>query len=604
MTQHVPVSADDPEMEGREPLAGVRLRAVPVAVVVTMLACAALALWATLPGHGEIEAIPFWTLLGCAVVGTLVMWRLPWPRLVDTALGSGLLYAWTVADALLISGALATTGGGNSVLFLLYALPIVFGAVLYPRPVLVWIVVTTAAAYGVVVVAGSHVPVATLVLRITFLGLLGIMGGFLSGILHDHLEAVTAARAVADRRSALLEAVTVGTRSMTRLEHDAVLVGVVEAVSALGLDASSLALFDEGGETYHVVHAKGLPDEYRTGQFQADDGITGLVRASGTSVVVEDYEHHPSALPVLRGAGFRAVIASPIFVGERMSAVLIGGTRGAATVGRDELDSMELLAAQAGAALLNVEQFEAQRRMVARLEELDRLKQDFVATVSHELRTPLTVIKGLGRTLTARWDRLDDDVRRELLERVNDNAESLGATIDTLLDFARLEAGRLDVRARTFDVGQLVVAVTTRLGTLFDGRELAVDVRGSLVVEADADLIERVCENLLSNAAKHTPDGCRIRVRAGAVDGRVRVAVQDDGHGIPPHEVARIGDRFFRGGDVHTRATRGTGLGLAFVCEVLELHGTTLDVDSEVDRGSTFAFELPLVAAALEVSDR
>src|SRR5205807_1616929 len=110
----------------------------------------------------------------------------------------------------------------------------------------------------------------------------------------------------------------------------------------------------------------------------------------------------------------------------------------------------------------------------------------------------------------------------------------------------------------------------------------------------DSQLIEHVVENLLSNAAKHTPPDCAVRVTLQVDAGQARVAVRDTGDGIPKHEIPHLGDRFFRGGEVHTRKTRGTGLGLAFAREVLDLHGQALEIESDVGVGSTFAFALPL----------
>src|SRR5205823_5858657 len=230
----------------------------------------------------------------------------------------------------------------------------------------------------------------------------------------------------------------------------------------------------------------------------------------------------------------------------RLRAVLVGGTSTVRRIPSEDVEGMELVAAQAGIALVNAERFE-------RLTELDRLKQDFVSTVSHELRTPLTVIQGLGKTLQQRWDQLEDGLRLELLQRLNENGDSLSSTITSLLDFSRLEAGRLEVRPESFDLGGLVTGVADRVRTLFGTRRLHVDVAAGVGVTADPQLVERVVENLLSNAAKHTPPDCAVRVTLQVDGGHACVAVHDTGNGIPAHEVAHLGDRFFRGGEVHTR---------------------------------------------------
>jgi len=232
--------------------------------------------------------------------------------------------------------------------------------------------------------------------------------------------------------------------------------------------------------------------------------------------------------------------------------------------------------------------------MVQRLGELDRLKSDFLANVSHELRTPLTVIQGMGKTLASRAAEMDDETRHELLQRVNRNAETLAGTINALLDFSQLEAGRLEARPEPFDLGDLVRRAVDRLGSLFGERQLTVAIGQDLTVQGDPRFIERVVDNVISNAAKHTPAHAHVSVTACAARGEARVAVSDDGPGIPPEELVHLGERFYRGTDVTARRTRGAGLGLAFAREVMELHHRKLEMESTLGVGSTFAFSLPL----------
>ena len=117
-------------------------------------------------------------------------------------------------------------------------------------------------------------------------------------------------------------------------------------------------------------------------------------------------------------------------------------------------------------------------------------------------------------------------------------------------------------------------------------------------MRAEPLLLERVLENLLSNAAKHTPEGTAIEIAARHMDGDVEISVADEGPGIPAEELRYLGDRFFRGGDPNARRTRGTGLGLAVVREILKLHDSALEIESQEGRGSRFSFFLPAVRAA------
>jgi signal transduction histidine kinase len=242
----------------------------------------------------------------------------------------------------------------------------------------------------------------------------------------------------------------------------------------------------------------------------------------------------------------------------------------------------------------NAERFADERRTVARLAEVDRLKGEFVSTVSHELRTPLTAILGMGLTVEQQWERMSDATRREFVARLNANAAALEEVVGTLLDFSRIDSGRLKIRPAAVRVDTLVAGVASRLAGLLDSHAVSVDVEEGLTVSGDRVLLERVVENLLSNAVKYTPAGTPIEVSARREDTVAVIAVADRGPGIAREDLRHIGDRFFRGGDPNTRKTRGTGLGLALVREILDLHGSELGVSSEPGLGSRFWFRLPL----------
>ena len=161
------------------------------------------------------------------------------------------------------------------------------------------------------------------------------------------------------------------------------------------------------------------------------------------------------------------------------------------------------------------------------------MKSDFITTVSHELRTPLTAIQGMGRTLVDRWDDLDDEVRRELIGRLTANADSLHRIIVALLDFSRIEAGRLETQPAMVDLRELVHEVTDRLEGLFVTHPLSTSVDSGTTVWADPVLLERVLENLLANAIQHTPPGTRVALAATPEEGGIRISVSDQVRGSP-----------------------------------------------------------------------
>jgi signal transduction histidine kinase len=408
-----------------------------------------------------------------------------------------------------------------------------------------------------------------------------------------HVDLAGKSRRESEHRAELLATVARTARSLSALESTEVLKAVVQGATTLGLESANLAMFDEIEGTYRVAHGIGLPQEYVEGVHSATAGMLGLVRSTRETVLVDDYANHPNAIPSLKRHGFRSAMATPVWVHGRLTAALVGGTRDRSEVSPEEVEAFELLAALAGRALENVRAFEDERRTVERMAELDRMKGNFLSNVSHELRTPLTAISGMGLTLEQQWDGLDDEVRRELLARLNANARTLDRIIGNLLDYSRLEAGRMDIRMEPVRVDELLEQVVGRLRTLFGTHPLAVKAERGLLVNGDPLLLDRVVENLLSNAVKHTPAGTTVTLQARREAGQVTVAVADDGPGIPPEEQRRLGDRFFRGRDSTARRTRGTGLGLALVREILRLHDSELEVESIVGRGTRFGFRLP-----------
>src|SRR5439155_10448771 len=162
----------------------------------------------------------------------------------------------------------------------------------------------------------------------------------------------------------------------------------------------------------------------------------------------------------------------------------------------------------------------------------------------------------------------------------------------------RPEAGSLATTPMLVDLSRLVRGCVNRLSSLFVERTLTSNVTPDVWVVADPHLIERVVENLLANASKHTNADAHVTVELQRADDQSLVSVADDGPGIAPDDLQHLGERFFRGGDVLTRGTRGTGLGIAFALEVLELHGSDLEVETELGVGTTFSFRLPLAPSA------
>ena len=235
---------------------------------------------------------------------------------------------------------------------------------------------------------------------------------------------------------------------------------------------------------------------------------------------------------------------------------------------------------------------------------LDELKTEFVSTVSHELRTPLAAIYGAAMTLRRTDVKLDDTQRNALLTVVSNESDRLARTVNDILWASRLDTDTLRVAIESCDAlalaGDVVNAQRTHLPPGIDLRLEAVEPLPP--VAADADKVRQVLVNLVDNGVKYSPDGGVVRVGVSSAGAHVRFSITDEGIGIPHSEQRRIFEKFYRLDPNMTRGIGGTGLGLYISRELVRRMGGRIWVDSEPGRGSTFAFELPVVGAEAEVA--
>jgi PAS domain S-box-containing protein len=230
---------------------------------------------------------------------------------------------------------------------------------------------------------------------------------------------------------------------------------------------------------------------------------------------------------------------------------------------------------------------------LAQLEKLSRLKSEFVSMVSHEFRTGLVGIQGFSELI--RDQDMDATEVKALAEEINHDAQRLGRMITDMLDFDRLEAGKIRLDLKPLDLNELVCAAIERASVSTQKHFLKTELQPSLPeVLGDGDRLTQVLTNLLSNAIKYSPDGGEICAGTRLNGGAVEVAVRDHGRGIPPEFINRLFGRYERYEDKHAGKIIGTGLGLAITRQIVEMHGGRIAVDSVVGAGSEFRFTVPL----------
>ena len=227
-----------------------------------------------------------------------------------------------------------------------------------------------------------------------------------------------------------------------------------------------------------------------------------------------------------------------------------------------------------------------------RMRDLEKLRRDFVSNVSHELRTPLTAVKLMVETLQSGVDRPQSD---EFLASIAQETERMIALVEDLLDLARLESGKLELRLSAVDVGELcrhaAQAQARRAQTL--GVDLACTTPElPMKISADRDKLYQVVVNLLDNALRHTPAEGRVTLAVEEGEGTVDIVVTDTGRGIPSSALPHIFERFYVVDPARSRGHSGTGLGLSIVKHIIEAHGGTVEANSELGAGTAFRCRL------------
>lgn len=238
---------------------------------------------------------------------------------------------------------------------------------------------------------------------------------------------------------------------------------------------------------------------------------------------------------------------------------------------------------------------------ITAIRNVERIKTAFVSTVSHELRTPLTSIKGFVATLLQDTDGyFTQEDRIEFYEIIDAECDRLRRLIDDLLNVSRIESGRaLQMKWTVFDPIPIIEKVLHAQRSFTDKHQLRLNVNGHTPdITADADKFDQIMTNLVSNAMKYSPAGGDILVQVMSNEDDITISVNDQGIGIPANKIKRIFDKFERVDNRDTREAGGTGIGLFLVKHLVEMHEGTVGVESEVGKGSTFFFNLPLHPAA------
>ena len=277
-------------------------------------------------------------------------------------------------------------------------------------------------------------------------------------------------------------------------------------------------------------------------------------------------------------------------------AIFVAGVSARLTMNEAYRNFFELLAAAMTIAIANARAYDDERRRAEALAELDHAKIAFFSNVSHEFRTPLTLILGpIEDALAAKDDHLSS-LQRERLELVHRNGLRLQHLVNSLLDFSRIEAGRVRAAYEPTVLSNLTADLASNFRSACDKVGLALHVNCSSLCEpvyVDRTMWEKIVLNLLSNAFKFTFAG-EIVVSLRQVERTVELRISDTGTGVPEGDIALLFERFHQVNNARGRTHEGSGIGLALVQELVKLHGGSIRVESELGRGTTFIVLIPL----------
>ncbi len=400
-------------------------------------------------------------------------------------------------------------------------------------------------------------------------------------------------RVISERRVGILRDVAASlTTAKTESE--------VHSAAVRGVDARTLpfTLTFIGDQ---AVSRSGLTEGTDPAMSRAASWPLAEVVASRAPVLVDDLAKRFTSVPC--GAWTRpstqALLLPIMQPGQEPSGVFVAGINPHRHLDESYRGFLDLLVGQIAAALTTVRSFQEERERAEALAALDHAKTTFFSNVSHELRTPLTLMLGPLE------DALRDDgargPQRERLDIAHRNALRLLKLVNSLLDFSRIEAGRVQASFQPTDLAKLTNDLASVFRSAIERAGMTFTVDVSTIGEpvyVDRDMWEKVVLNLLSNAFKYTLAG-GIDLTLRRAGGEAELRVRDTGLGIPAEELPQLFQRFHRVEGARGRTQEGTGIGLALVNELVRLHGGRIHVDSVHGKGSTFAVLLPLGTAHL-----
>jgi len=425
-----------------------------------------------------------------------------------------------------------------------------------------------------------------------------------------YVEAIDARRnaeRAADRTRRLQRLTAMLARSLT--EHEVLDIVVEQGIVAVGAQAGIVMLLDRDGTHMSAARSLGYPETAleQIRRIPIDCPFPVRDALNGESIFLATAEEWTDryAPPAWNLSPTHAAAVLPLSGGSAPFGALSIRFSSSHVFDADEREFLVALARQCGQALERARLLAAERTARTEAEDANRAKMEFLATMSHELRTPLNAIGGYAELLEMGIRGPVSTAQRQDLQRIQHSQQQLLSLINDVLNFAKLEAGKVEVNPKAIDVRETVRAIEPLLAPQLAAKNLSFNSRGPslpMIALADDDKLRQVLLNLLSNAVKFTPEGGEIALLAEHDATHVRIVVRDTGIGIADQYLDRIFDPFVQLERRLTNVVSGTGLGLAISRDLARAMGGDITVASEPGRGSAFTVILRTAAEERSLS--
>ncbi len=390
------------------------------------------------------------------------------------------------------------------------------------------------------------------------------------------------------------------------LDLETVLTRIVShAVQLSGTDGGAIYEYDEDSQEFLLRATDHMEDELitalRANPPRLGDGVVGRAAATHEPVVVpnilEESAYAPRMRQILERFGFRASLAVPLLREDRIVGGLVVRRKSTGEFRPEVIELLKTFATQSVLAIQNARLFREIEEKSQQIEAANRHKSEFLANMSHELRTPLNAIIGFSEVLQEKLFGELNDKQAEYTDDILTSGRHLLSLINEILDLSKVEAGRMELELATFDLPLAIDNARTFVRERATNHGITLDVKVDERLSdftGDERKIKQILLNLLSNAVKFTPEGGRITINARPTNGSVEISVTDTGIGIAEEDQPRVFEEFRQVGTDYAHKVEGTGLGLTLAKKFVELHGGRIWVESEVGKGSTFVFTLPV----------